>query len=212
MEELRSADEATLLHPDSFFASIMYALSRFSAVRAPDSESEGAYSLIGTLTERYRGDSALFEVGCYLCFLLDFWLFHVNREERDCFCDWFNERFDRLFAEAFHVQTEAVSELAQSRMSFYGSLTKKAVTTEELLKKTHKTVMRAIVRAEANEMPEHYDFEQLPVLGGDATVRYLLEAKLMAFEAGMLPAIYRTVLQYLEKVRQILDQMANDEA
>ena len=88
MEELRCVNELT---PETMFIGFMYNLTRFAKQEPRPSEE------LSPFLQDFVNDSALFELGCYMYFRLDLWLFLRHQEHRPRVAGTIVREFKHLF-------------------------------------------------------------------------------------------------------------------
>lgn len=72
-EEAKNSND---ISPWALFGAMMYALSKFFAQeKITDDKKDDIRKIHKKTIKKYSGDSSLFEIGCYLFFRTDLWLF-----------------------------------------------------------------------------------------------------------------------------------------
>ena len=172
--------------PEELFGSIMYGLTSFAR---PDKRDKD-------FVLQYTGDSSLFEVGCYLYFRIDVWLFNNNPEYREIISSFFLEQFNDLFMQALKINN--INSLIDERIDKYGELLREG----DEIKQYHRLLIRLLKRTKNNASPQHYDFEKLPVLLDGIFEEMELSIIVVAFEKHIIPAIFSIIKRYFNYLEE----------
>lgn len=175
---------------DNLFGSIMYALSTFGDKRTKKHATSDMRGLGLDVSEYYSGDAALFELGCYLYFRLDLWLFKNKPYRREGIMSAFADRFIRLFTEALNNQD--VPTLFNQRCSQYAKLIRTGTDMEKL----HFHLSQLIIRTRDNQLPTSYDFKNEPVSIIGATEQWGMNMELLSWEQFMIPTLIENLKKY----------------
>ena len=138
-------------------------------------------------SEHYSGDATLFELGCYMYFRLDLWLYQHKPHRREEFSRAFADRFIELFTQA--LRSRDIPALFNQRISQYAELARTDADGE----KYHFHLDQLILRTKDNKLPESYDFKHDGVVIIDAFEHMGLKLALAAWEKGMIPALLKSV-------------------
>jgi len=182
--ELRHSND---LSPENLFAGMMLFLLPFG-----EKDLEGIIppewkGLGFDASEHYSGDATLFEVGCYMYFQLNLWLYQHKPHRREEVCTAFADRFIELFTRA--LNSRDIPALFDQRISQYAELARTGVDEETY----HFHLEQLILRTRDNKLPESYDFKHVPVLIIDVFEHMGLKLALAAWEKGMIPALLKSV-------------------
>jgi len=189
-KELRYPNEFT---PENLFAALIYGLGTFAKEKPSRKTPSDLKGLGIDPTEHFGSDATLFEVGCYLYFLLDLWLFQNKPHLRDEISTTFLREFDLLFTEALGINN--VSELFNERIGKYGELARAGADME----KYHFYLSQLILRTKDGTPPSTYNFDQEPLnlsLLEDTGIKM----ELLIWEQSMLPAIIESLKNYYKFV------------
>jgi hypothetical protein len=189
MRELgRSGD----LSVENLFAATMYSLSSFSE----EDTSGRACGTKGSGFGHYSGDAALFELGCYMYFRLDLWLYKRKPHCRRDVSPTFATEFVKLFSQA--LTSRDIPSLFDQRVSQYGRLAQAGAD----LKQYHHHLSQLILRTRDNQLPRAYDFEGREPLMLNAMDDFLVKTALLAWEEHMLPASLDMLTKYCDMTEQ----------
>ena len=200
-EEAKGREVVTL---ESFFASVIVEGLIFFAEPSTNlngrNESLVKLGLPATdkfglpVMDEYSGDSSLFEIGCYVCFNIDLWLFQNKLEYRDFFSESFYNQFVDLFSQA--IKTNNIREILCERLGKYEAM----VRAGEPVENYRHLLFELIKRTRDNTPPEHCDYERLPIALDASAEDTRLKIEILCYEDGMLPSVLKSVARYLEAV------------
>ncbi len=192
----KEAKKSNEVSPEALFGSMIYALSAFAQEKNLNDKNNGIRKLHKGTFRKYSGDSSLFEIGCYLFFRIDLWLFKNKPEYRESLSCLFAEKFKKLFSKALKIDN--VAELLDERIKKYGEMARKGEKNEQY----HHFLTELIKRTENNKSPEHYYFEKSPIVLIDITEEMFLELKLASFEKFIIPAFLGSLENYFKYIEK----------
>jgi len=142
----------------------------------------------------WANDSALFELGCYVYFRVEVWLFANRPHLREQVARYFLRNFIALFVHALQITNDDdFADLVYERIGKYGELIRSGAETEEY----EYHLFYLIYRTRENRKPQHYGFESGHFSPGNpaswASLNPNLATKLWTWEANMLPAILKSI-------------------
>ncbi len=187
--ELRYSNDLSI---ENLFAAMMYGLSSFGKKdmrRSTPSELKG---LGFDASEHYSGDAALFELGCYMYFRLDLWLYQHKPHHREDISTTFANEFTKLFTQA--LNSRDIPVLFNQRISQYAKLAQTGTDAEEY----HYHLSQLILSTKDNKPPESYDFENEPVMITGIFEDMGVKIALAAWEKGIIPALIKTLEKYCD--------------
>lgn len=153
MKSLRYVRE---MSTECMFVAFIYGLSTFAKRDLKEDRSNRGQGAGEDLTA--SNDSALFELGCYMYFRIDMWLFMTHPELRKRVSEDFLCRFVDLFTQALDIPN--VADLVDQRMKKYGELARSGAEIGEY----HLYLTQLILRTEDNQKPRPYDFDNEPLI------------------------------------------------
>lgn len=183
--ELQHSDD--VVTPEGLFAGIIFCLAAFSRGKA--------HKLATFSSEDYSSDATLFELGCYLYFRLDMWLFLKKPHLKEEISGTFQREFDRLFTKALGI--ENVHELFDERVSKYAEIARTSKGDD--LKECHFYLLQLILRTEKGTLPRTYDFDHEP-LSLDFWANAGLKTELLSWEQYMMPSAIKAMEYYCSLV------------
>jgi hypothetical protein len=142
--------------------------------------------------EHYSGDATLFELGCYMYFRLDLWLYQHKPNRRKEISVIFVDRFIELFTQALSIKD--IPALFEQRISQYGELARTGADGETY----HFHLDQIVLRTRDNQPPESYDFKHEGVVIIDAFEHMGLKIALAGWEIGMIPALLKSIEKYCD--------------
>ena len=175
--------------PEILFASMMHGLCCF-AMDDPRRKKIPEFQKAGLdICKNFGNDASLFEVGCYLYFRLDLWLFLNRPDLKGLISKNFAKEFVKLFT--FALRTDNVVVLFNERVSRYGDI---ALKEEGWLKKTHSILSRLVAKTKDNNLPKNYKFEEVP-LNLNTIEDFLIETELISWEKEIVPILLNNNLK-----------------
>ncbi len=175
------------LSPEDLFAAIMLFLLPFGESRQRGTIPSKWRGAGFEESKHYSGDGALFELGCYMYFRLDLWLYQHKPNRREHISRTFADGFVKLFSDALGDGT--IGQLFDQRVSHYAELGRVGAHGE----KYHYYLSQLILRTKDNNLPGPYNFGNEPVLIVDLFEELSVKKALAGWEYGMLPALIETV-------------------
>ena len=179
--ELQNSDD--VVAPDGLFAAIIFCLATFSRGKV--------HKLATFSSQHYSSDAALFELGCYLYFRVDMWLFLKKPHLREVLSITFQREFVHLFTKALGIDN--VHELFDERVNKYGEIARTCKGSD--LKECHFYLSQLILRTKNGTLPETYDFDHEP-LTLDFWADMGLKTELSSWEQSMMPAVIKAMENY----------------
>ncbi|MFC1635667.1 hypothetical protein ACFL5Z_12575 [Planctomycetota bacterium] len=186
--EKESRSSGLLKPSEHLFSAIIWSLVTYwrdaAKVKLP-SQSEGPqiYPL-----EQFSSDAGLFELGCYVYFRLDVWLYQNKPRLRRVIAVSFTQQFISLFSTALEMD---VSKLFEERTAKYEGLLK----TGTGLKECHSYLSYLISRTEGGKIPATCDCANWS-LRLDGLDNFLIHSELLNFEKTMIPALIKSIQNY----------------
>lgn len=186
-KELKYSNDLNL---ESLFAGITYGLTRFGLTKfAYGKKQIKKDNYVSDIIKHYSGDSTLFEVGCYLYFRIDMWLFSKLPKYREEVSYSFVRQFNQLFTEALQISN--LPELFNERVSKYGELAR----NNDSLENFHFYLSELILLTKDNTPPKTYNFDNAP-LTLSFWDGFVLKIEILSFEQHMIPAIIKSIENY----------------
>ena len=155
---------------------------------------------------QFSSDAGLFELGCYVYFRLDVWLYQNKPRLRKAIAVSFAQQFNSLFSTALETD---ISKLFDERIAKYEELLK----TGTGLKEYHSYLSHLISRAEGGKLSATCDFTNEPIKL-DGMSSFLIHSEWLNFEKTMIPAFIESVQNYcalVEHSMQESERMAQEE-
>lgn len=177
------------LNDESLFVSMMYALTSF-VMALPKSAGDIIEEMHRNFPRKYWGDASLFELGCYLYFRTDLWLFQNRPHDRDRLAASLSSQFLELFSNA--LPGVDVSYLFDERVGKYASM----VRNGEKLDRYHFHLEQLIKLTADGCPPQQYDFDSAPLVIDGFSSEMFLKFELSSFEREMIPAFMKTMENY----------------
>lgn len=206
MSELRNtigANNCFELSLEKYFIIMMYFLSAFAhpnpkEIINPDQLSaynERKQGLGMDASKEYSNDATLFEVGCYMNFRVDLWLFNKNPNQRESISICLADMFIELFARALGLDT--IPKLFDQRMSGYGQLARAKADYDQY---SHH-LSQLILYIERNKPSEDYSFDLSPIMITGIDKSMGLKIEHLSWEQAFLPRIYGALQKYCENTK-----------
>ena len=188
--------------PENIFAGLIYGLVTFVDLRPEPRHGKKRQErlLHDNLMKPYASDATLFELGCYMFFLIDLWLFQNRLDLYQGISAVFREEFVDLFAWA--LQITSVKDLFEERFSKYADIAESGAEPQELRDYLYELVLET----NENQEPEHHDVDDEPFILVGALEEFALRTKLKTWETVMLP----TILESLEGTTNIMQPRPTD--
>lgn len=193
-EEAKKSDE---ISPNALFGAMIYALSTyFTKENNLNDKNDHMRKLHKKTFKKYSGDSSLFEIGCYLFFRTDLWLFRNEPEYRESLSSLFAKKFNGLFSEALKINN--VAELLDERIKKYGEMIRKGKKIDQY----HHFLAELIKRTGDDTLPTHYGFENSPIILVDIMEEMFLKVELVSFEKFIIPAFLGSLERYFKYIEK----------
>jgi hypothetical protein len=196
--DINKEEEIKHLHtykitPEMLFASMIHGLCVFARDN-PRRKKIPEFQKVGLdICKNFGHDASLFEVGCYLYFRLDLWLFLNRPDLRDLISKNFAKEFVKLFT--FALNTANVVGLFNERVSRYGDIA--ALKKEGWLKKNHSILSRLVVKTKDNNLPKSYKSEEVP-LNLNSIENFLIGTELISWEKEIIPILLNNLKKYCD--------------
>ena len=196
-EEAKKSNE---ISSELLFGAMMYALSAFAQKKNLNEKKDDIRKLhkevFKEASKKYSGDCSLFEIGCYLLFRTDLWLFKNKPEYRKALFSLFGEKFNGLFSRALKINN--VAELLNERIKKYGEMIRKG----EKIEQYHHFLTELIKLTGDDTLPRHYGFENSPIILVGLTEEMFLKTELVCFEKFIIPAFLRSLENYFKYIEK----------
>lgn len=188
------------LSPENIFIIMMYYLSAFAHPYPKDhippdqlSDLKRRKKELGMdASEFFSNDAALFEVGCYMNFRVDLWLYINHPNHRESLSTYLADRFIELFTKA--LGSRKIPKLFDQRMSGYGQLARAKADHERY----YFNLSQLIFQIKNDQPLEDYSFDTAPAMIMDAYKVYGLKIELLSWEQGFIPGMYETLNSYCD--------------
>ena len=187
-QELRYSE----LSVESLFPVMIYALCSFGEKDKKQSTQVELSKLGLDVSENYSGDAALFELGCYMYFRLDLWLFKSKPDRRENITIFFADNFIRLFAHA--LNSNEIPSLFDQRIAEYAKLARTSADFEQY----HYHLSQLIFRTRDNQLPAPYDFDDEPMIHIEFFENMGVKNALIDFDADMMPILVENLKKYCD--------------
>jgi len=175
--------------PEVWFASMIHGLCCF-AKNDPRRKKIPEFQKAGLdICKNFGNDASLFEVGCYLYFHLDLWLFENRPDLKDLIIKNFAKEFVKLFT--FALNTDNVLDLFNERVSKYAYIARKK---EDWFKKSHSILSQLVAKTKDNNLPKSYKFEEIP-LNLNIIEDFIIKTELISWERSILPTLVNNNLK-----------------
>jgi hypothetical protein len=193
MRETQYENEIT---PENMFAGLIYALATFvrPEPRPGQRKEKEEWDLYHSFETEFANDSTLFELGCYMYFRVDFWLFRNRRDLHGQISPVFFDEFINLFTEVLGIPN--IDDLLAERLDGYIGLTGRGNEIQTY----HDHLYELILRTKGNRKPGHYCTSSEHGTFVGALQEFALRAKLRTWEDIMLP----TILGSMEKATDMM--------
>jgi hypothetical protein len=176
-----------IVSPANLFELMMLFASSFLGKEMRDNIPSELNGTILDISEHYSGDATLFELGCYMYFRLDLWLYQKRPHRREEVSTIFTNGFIELFTHVFG--TIDVLSLFNQRISGYAELVR-AGKDEEACR---FNLDQLVVRTRDNRTPEPYDFQHEPLTIISFFEHMALKIVLAAWENDAIPRLLKFI-------------------
>jgi len=176
------------------FVGFIYAISTFAKPSPSQFPNLESYDMLVGSQADFANDSALFELGCYVYFRVEVWLFANRPQLREQVARYFLCNFIDLFAHALQITNDhGLADLAYERIGKYGELIRSGAEYEEY----EYHLFHLMFRTMGNQKPQHYGFQSGYFSPGNpaswASLNFNLATKLWTWEENMLPAVLKSI-------------------
>ena len=204
--DINKENEIKRLHtykitPEMLFASMIHGLCVF-AKDNPKRKKIPEFQKAGLdICKNFGHDASLFEVGCYLHFRLEFWLFQSRPNLRDSISKYFGREFNKLFTIALNIDIDNVIDLFNERGSMYADIVCKR---EDWIEESHLILSSLVLKTKDNNLPKSYrsyKFEEMPLELG-AISNYLMRTELFSWETAIIPILIRNLKKYCDLFKE----------
>lgn len=186
---------------ETIFAGLIYGLATFVRPQPKtEAREKREEELYDNFEAEFANDSTLFELGCYMLFRVDLWLFQNRPDLRRQMWAAFLEEYVSLFAPV--LRPTSVADLLEERVDKYAGLARSGAEINEF----HDHLYELIMRTKGNRKPESCKSNDKPAILQGALEEFALRSRLMSWETVMLPII----LNGLEKTTDMLKHGAVD--
>jgi len=178
------------LHFNSLFKLILYSISRFGIEGELDNLNFPLKEDWKILHKSYSGDSTLFEVGCFLYFLIEQW-FRGKKPE------WYYERLFNYLLTKFVWKFNKIYKFGNSRDFYKQRYSKYLEIAEEggNIEDYYFYLQQLIfLTKESTQLKEH-DFERVNIV--PFTHSFWIKAKFFAWYVGMVPQTYKFIEMFI---------------
>ncbi|MDD5014552.1 MAG: hypothetical protein PHW73_05555 [Atribacterota bacterium] len=153
------------------------------------------------ICKNFGHDASLFEVGCYLYFSIELWLFHNIPDLRYSILKYFGKEFSKLFAIALDMDIDNVIDLFNERGSMYADIVRKG---EDWIEESYLILSSLVLKTKDNNLPKSYrscKLEEIPLELG--TIRnYLIRIELISWEEAVIPILINNLKKYCELLEE----------
>ena len=178
------------ISPENLFAGLMYGLVSFGRDDPRRKKDEKLQTFGIDITKHYSGDATLFELGCYLHFRVDLWLFRNKPNLRNQISTTYIKEFIKLFTRA--LGQNDLLEIFEQRVDKYGELIRKG----EELQEYHFYLSELIFKTKDNAPPKIQNLDHMPVILKGFLEDTFLKMELISWEKHILPAILDSLNRY----------------
>jgi len=195
-EELKYSNDIT---PENLFAGMMYGLVTF-AKDDPRRKKIPEFEKVGLdICRHFGGDASLFEVGCYLYFRIDMWLFLNKPNLRKLISTTFIREFNNLFSYALKLKN--IPDILAERVDKYGELAR----NKEDIQQYYFFLSQLIARTKDNTEPKHYNFGKEP-LNLQFFEDTFIKMELISWEKAMMPALIKSLEKYCTLMEKTVEK------
>jgi len=176
---------------NSLFKIILYSTSRFGVEKGElDNLDFPLKEEWKILHKSYSGDSTLFEVGCFLYFLIDQWT-HGKKPE------WFYERLFNFLLTKFVHKFNKIYRFGNSRYLYKQRHSKYLEISEEQGKTEdyYFYLEQLIFLTKDNTQPEEHNFERVDIV--PFTHSFWIRGNFFAWYEDMVPQTYKSIVMFI---------------
>jgi len=165
---------------------ILYLLTKFSVKKNQ-----------GFPKECYSGDMTLFELGCYLYFLVDFWHFRNGKKEyRDEVVNYLMDDFIKAFS--IILDPKYANVILQNRVDVYSKFTNKNSFMEDSL----CYLEELILRTGNNRPPAQIDNNNFGAITLGVTETFPVRISIQEFLARFIPLMYGRLKEFYKSIEE----------
>lgn len=178
------------------FASMIHGLCFFvreDARREKIPEFQNTDTGLDDICKHFGNDASLFEVGCYLFFLLDLWLFHNKPDLRETITKYFTQEFIKLFSAALDMDSNNLIDLYNKRGFMYADIIR---NNEDWIKDCHLILRSLVLKTKDNKLPQRYGKYKVIPLELGLIENYLIGNELFFWEEAFLPILLDNLEKY----------------
>ncbi len=185
---------------DILFKIILYSISQFVIEKSELSDvldDNGKHFLSKenwkNFQKGYSGDSTLFEIGCFLYFLMDQWL-RENKPKINAsvffntLLNRFVKRFNKIFG---HVNSR---DLYKQRYSKYHEIAE--APNDSNIEDYYFYVEQLVYLTEDNAQPKEHDFERITIV--PFTHSFWIKVQFFAWYEGVVPTMYENIKLFIK--------------
>lgn len=144
--------------------------------------------------ESFSGNTTLFEVGCYLFFLVDYW--HVksgHSDERERVVNFLMDDFIGVFSNA--IEERYANAILQNRLCLYGGFS----NTESFVKDCMFFLEELVIRTENNKKSSLVDVNEFGPLRLDVVTTYPVRVAIQEFITSYSPLVYEQLTEFYDQ-------------
>jgi len=183
---------------DSLFAAWTYAVCRFGVPHDDKNadQNDQAHQLFREVEEHYSGDSSLFEVGCYVYFRTDLWLYSNRPLYREEVSQSFVSQFTDIFSQA--LPRTDVAGLFSERVGNYGKLARERKEVKDF----HFHLSELMKYTRDNTPPQSWSFDSGPLLLDGFFLDSAIKMQLMVYEQSWMPTVVDIMNGFFEYIEE----------
>lgn len=181
---------------ETMFTLMIYFVSMFGAKSKSSASNEMTKAM--DVSEHFSGDATIFELGCYIRALIDFWLVRNAPHRRADICTAFDWQFVPLFTKA--LGSVNISELFLRRVDGFGKIINNNEDEQKLY--AHLSLLVSLTRD--NRQPKAYDFDddhlmQLVRENNIAPLETMgIKMRLKVWEGSLFPGFFAQLAKYIQ--------------
>ena len=141
---------------------------------------------------------SVFEIGCYLVFNIDLWLFLNEPTLREAISNPLQASFVKLFAEVFEMDFRAVGKILNEHLALFGRLAREKADAE-----SHSFYFEQLLaESKNNDIPKsHGNFEEWDSINLDFFENSRIQLHFLNFEKHMVPALHKSLRALCDMMR-----------
>jgi hypothetical protein len=181
---------------DMLFKSILVSISEFGAEEGEVKNHLDNESLLTEnweiLAKSFSGDSTLFEVGCFLYYLIDMWLRESNPKINvSTFFDTLLNKYVKLFNKIFeHIDSR---DLYKQRYSKYRAVEEESGSFDDY----YFWIEQLLFLTENNVQPKEHNFERITIV--PFTYSLWIKTFFHAWYMGFVPVTFKSIQQFIKQ-------------